>query len=258
AAVTALSGLPATSRISNIYLAHTVNLSHLSLPRLLAAFPRLVTLTLASSKSASETSLLRSMNSLKNLGSFKLDECQLSDAIMRAIAENLSQLHTLSLRGNCALTDNGLFSIASSSYNTGKTLNVLNLSACRGLTNRGMEHLGLFIGLQVLDITDVDTKKVTLPINLTKQQIKFELQDAFRALRALTHLKLTNINENTASNLVQNIAGVWVPTLRRVELVRDGYTRDYIVTDMYTQVQESVFIIDDAFVKRFEELYGRR
>ncbi len=70
-----------------------------------------------------------------------LSGTEISDVGLRYITQFLGQLQRLEISNCWKLSDAGLAQLASSDGKTAETLQELNVSGCKGVTNTGLQHL---------------------------------------------------------------------------------------------------------------------
>ncbi|KAJ3169335.1 hypothetical protein HK101_011492 [Irineochytrium annulatum] len=89
-------------------------------------------------------------------------------------------------------------------------------------------------------------------------QLKFELAPAFRLLAGnLETLTLGSLDDRAPHHVIRSIAAEWVPSLRGVRLIRDGYESDWN-KGFYANVEKGALSVDEKFVEGFNAVYGQR
>ncbi|XP_058808657.1 jmjC domain-containing histone demethylation protein 1-like [Phymastichus coffea] len=102
---------------------------------------------------------------LKYLRSLSLSGCDISDVALRYIAQHLPHLEVLNLSGCLRITDAGIAQLTSPPAGTIGTLDSLNVSGCRLLTELSLDYLAKCQALKHLDMSNtaqVSTQKVAI------------------------------------------------------------------------------------------------
>jgi hypothetical protein len=186
------------------------------------------------------------------------DMRSLSDITLRHGLVKLGWLKSLDIRGCKKLF--GVASTTTASAGSSLSTAPTDDKELKGESQYQHEPPASFIHLRNL-FTNLGPVLVTLkmsytPIDMLKTY-KHELDSLFKPLKALQFLEFTDIQEHTqSSHILIKIATQWCLELKEMRLVRESYTKDYIVSDLYTNVDEGFLRVDEAFVEKFKREYS--
>lgn len=242
--------------LEKLNLEYCKGVSNMSLASLAAVTPCLTHLYLADAP-INDSGFIQAMHASSphwqnNLTHLHLTSCvRITDAIVPHFPRGLTHLH---LSGCAKLTSNILTYLP---------------SCLKSLDLTGLPYLSFipisinFYSLAKLLGPTLKHLAVRLPA-FYHPDMKIDLQDPFSSApegfgRVLQSLILTDVQESDppTSHIITKIAGEWCKGLKRVVLVRGTFTSDHI-KGMYSTVDVKSFAIDDAFVVRFNTLYGKK
>ncbi|KAJ3115063.1 hypothetical protein HDU96_001227 [Phlyctochytrium bullatum] len=269
------NGMKAFRCLNALDISMTQNLSMAAACRLLALCPNLTHLTMEDKSGLSDEYFKKAISCTPKLTALKLRECNISDASVellaqlrqsklerltlslcrritdhsiRALSHHCPTLHHLKLNGCTKLT---LPTITLLSH---LPLTRLDLRGCRSLHDMPFPLLETFLTSLAPTLGDLALSYRTIDRHRT---VKFDLEPIFKRLRGLQRLTFDDIDEKTPNNIIYNIAAYWVPSLRVVRLYRVAYSTD-VFANLYTTVETHALCVDEAFVRRFNDLFGRR